>query len=356
MTRYSGYGDLKIGTSVPGLTSLIDLTYGGDPARVPPPKVEFVEASAFGDLAGGGIKRLGWPAIRWTWDRGISYTAQLALRAYVTTAVQHTSPIYVQSPDEMGDLRKWRGVMRWPTRGLGYQSFEYLAPFTIEFFSCEEAFDWWDPAGVGLSAIAAWRAVASTGSPWAGGPASYAASLVDLTGNGHDLTEGNGAVPWTQANGWGFVDTDAKYLDTGLAPATDQSWSMFVQYAGYPQSGGADYLAGFYAAADRMFGCYLNSSSSSRSYGNGGIAGGAPNPVAGNMAVVGDDGYFDGVSESLSLGAWGGAAGSVYIGARNYTGTKAHITANIKALVFFDDDPAAVAAQAAAIDAAMGEL
>lgn len=356
MTRYGGYGDLKIGTSVPGLTSLIDLTYGGDPARIPPPKIEFVEAAAFGDLAGGGIKRLGGPAIRWTWDRGISYTAQLALRAYITTAAQHTSPIYVLSPDQSGDLRKWRGVMRWPTRGLAYQSFEYLAPFSIEFFSCEEIADWWDPAGVGLSAIAAYRAVASAGSPWAGGPASYAESLVDLTGHGHDLTEGNGAVPWTQANGWGFIDTNNQWLDTGLTPATDQSWSMFIEYAGYPQLTNGDYLAGYYGGANRIFACYLNGTAGTRGYGNGGTISGASAPAAGNMAVVGDDGYFDGAPEGGSIGAWGGAAGSVYIGARNYTGTKGQITANIKAVVLFDDDPAAVAAQAAALDAAMGEL
>jgi hypothetical protein len=132
---------------------------------------------------------------------------------------------------------------------------------------------------------------------------------------------------------------------------------MFIEYAGYSQLGGSDYLAGFFAAADRTFSLRFSSAASNRAYGNGGTILGATNPVAGNIAVVGDDGYFDGAAEGGSIPAWNGAADDVYIGARNNAGSDdSHITADIAAVVFYNDDAAAVQAQASAINTAMGEL
>lgn len=137
MAKYVEYSDLKIGATTAGLLSVIDLSYGGSSAKLPPPKVTFQEASGFDDLANGGIKQLGDPIIRWIWDRGVDYTGRQALRAFITTAAQHTS-VYIDSPDALGDVKTWLTVMRWPIQALGYQSFDYISPFTIEFFRCEE--------------------------------------------------------------------------------------------------------------------------------------------------------------------------------------------------------------------------
>lgn len=137
MARYTGYSELKIGATTAGLVSVIDLSYGGSSAKLPPPKVQFIEASAFDGIADGGSEQLGKPVIRWTWDDGVDYTGRHALRSFITTAAQHTS-VYIDSPDALGDIKTWFTVMRWPTRALGYQSFDYVSPFTIEFFRCEE--------------------------------------------------------------------------------------------------------------------------------------------------------------------------------------------------------------------------
>lgn len=137
MTRYVDYSQLKIGASTAGMVSVTELSYGGSSAKLPPPKVQFIEATEFDDVANGGVERLGKPVIRWTWDGGVDYTGRHALRQFVTTAAQHTT-IYVDSPDVQGDVKTWSAMMRWPTRPLGYQSFDYSSPFTVEFFRCEE--------------------------------------------------------------------------------------------------------------------------------------------------------------------------------------------------------------------------
>lgn len=356
MVKYNSYADLKIGTFTSGLTSVIDLSYGGSSAKLPPPKVTFQEAASFDDLATGGIKRLGPPIVRWIWDDGVDYTGWQALRSFVTTAAQYTSPIYIQSPDQMGDLRKWSTVMRWPDRGLAYQSFEYLAPFVIEFVRCEEFFDWWDPNGVGLSALAAYRAINSDNTPWLGGPASYDDTLLDLTGNGYDLIEGNGAVPWLQTAGWQFSAAAQQYFDTGLVPANDQSWSMFVEYANCPSTTGDDHWAGAFSASG-IFAVYGDSAAPERKYANGLGVTIAAHSAAGNIAVAGNQGYWNGSAEGGTLGAWpGSSVYSVFIGARNTGAPVAYISSDIAAVIFYDEDPADVQAQASAIDAAMGEL
>jgi hypothetical protein len=116
---------------------VIDLSYSGSSAKLPPPKVQFIEATDFPDIADGGSERLGDPVIRWIWDDGVDYTGRHALRQFITTAAHHTS-VYIDSPDVLGNIKTWLTVMRWPTQPLGYQSFDYASPFAIEFFRCEE--------------------------------------------------------------------------------------------------------------------------------------------------------------------------------------------------------------------------
>jgi hypothetical protein len=137
VARYVDYSDLRIGATTAGLISVIDLSYGGSSAKLPPPKVQFIEATDFPDIADGGSEQLGKPVIRWIWDDGVDYTGRHALRSFMTTAAHHTST-YIDSPDALGDIKTWLTVMRWPVQALGYQSFDYSSPFTIEFFRCVE--------------------------------------------------------------------------------------------------------------------------------------------------------------------------------------------------------------------------
>ena len=79
--------------------------------------------------------------------------------------------------------------------------------------------DWWDPNSEGLTPVGAYRFRTSVGTPWSGGPASYAESLINqVTPGVNDLTEGNGPVAWTAAGGVQFVQANAQWLDTGILP------------------------------------------------------------------------------------------------------------------------------------------
>lgn len=219
--------------------------------------------------------------------------------------------------------------------------------------------DWWDPNGVGLSVVAAYRAIATVDSPYTNDPpANYAASLVNNANPGvNDLVEGNGAVPWAAATGWGFVTAQQKYFDTGLVPANDQSWSVFAQYA----NGGVttQYLLGAYNGIATGFFAIANSTSANNAiYGNGGITQFPPRLSVGNLAAVGSQGYRDGVAEGVALAAWGGASVlSVYIGVRHDGGVPfGYTTANLSAVAFYNAGPAAVQAQVPAIAQAMALL
>jgi hypothetical protein len=217
---------------------------------------------------------------------------------------------------------------------------------------------WWDPNNVGLSAIAAYRAINTVGTPWSGGPANYAESLVNNVAPGvNDLVEGNGAVPWAAAAGWGFVAAAAQYFDTGLVPANDQSWSVFVQYANTANANSV-VLGAYSGAAAQQFQLNPNQLVGTVVYLNGGGVSVAPSHLTGNMAVVGAQGYRDGIADGAAIGGWGGASTrSVFIACLNFNGPASfYITADIESVVIYDAGPAAVQAEVAAIAAAMAAL
>lgn len=82
----------------------------------------------------------------------------------------------------------------------------------------EPATGWWDDNGNISGALAAWQAK---------GAASYAASLLDLTGNGHTLVQRQGVVPWSSGRGWEFDNSQS--LDTMIVP--DDGYSVLVQFS-----------------------------------------------------------------------------------------------------------------------------
>ncbi len=216
--------------------------------------------------------------------------------------------------------------------------------------------DWWDPNDAGLSVVAAYRAINSVGTPWPGGPTVYAQSLVNQSNPGvNDLVEGNGAVPWVQATGWGFVEAAVQYFDTGLVPADDQSWSMFAQYANATTDG---MLAGLQSGVNQRLWLWARVLTNQQNYANGVNVGAAPGLVTGNMAVAGNQGYRNGIADGGAIGPWGGATIlPIYIGAFNNAGIAAFFAdADLESIAIYNGGAAAVQAEAAAIAAAMAAL
>ena len=209
--------------------------------------------------------------------------------------------------------------------------------------------NWWDPNNVGLSCVGAYRAK---------GAASYAASLVNnVTPGTYDLVEGNGAVPWAAATGWGFVAASLQYFDTGLIPANDQSWSALVQYANVP-AGIDGFLLGERSGASAEFNLRPNRALNSVRYQNGQDTVVVISLLTGNIGMAGNQGYRNGVPDGGLMGIWLGASDrSIYIGGNNRLGVlELPITADIHAVSIYDAAPAVVQGQAAAIATATAAL
>ena len=233
-----------------------------------------------------------------------------------------------------------------------------LAGRYLRIYPGEEEIHWWDPNDVGLSAIGAYRAINTVGTPWSGGPTAYANTLIDLTGNGNNLTEGNGAVPWTAA-GWAFNAAALQYFLTGLIPANDQSWSMFMQYVPTPAGNPATFV-GADNGAGTQFEIFIDDVPGTRiGYynGAGAIVNGIP-IVAANLAIAGNQGYRDGIADGVAVGAWGGASlFDIYVGARNSGGAPGnYLDGVIEAVAIYNGGAAAVQAEALAIATAMAAL
>jgi hypothetical protein len=197
---------------------------------------------------------------------------------------------------------------------------------------------WWDPNGENLPVVAAYRAIATAGSPWSLAPANYAESLQNWSNPGvNDLVEGNGAVPWAANTGWQFVAAATQYFDTGLIPANDQSWSMLAQFSNGILAP-LNYLVGAYSSvANTFFGVVYQSGANRVAYLNGGPTYVIPTLAAGNVGLAGSQGFRNGVAEGAPIAAWGGASTrSAYIGARNNGGVAdLFTTANAGSVVFY---------------------
>lgn len=214
--------------------------------------------------------------------------------------------------------------------------------------------NWWDPNNVGLSIAGAYRAINSIGTPWPGGPTTYLQTLVNLPFPGvNDLVEGAGGIPWVQATGWGFVAGFTQWLDTGLIPANDQSWSAFVQFANTANNGE---LFGVDNGFTRQFGIFPRPGGFVR-YINGRNVDVAPVLLTGNLGMAGNQAYRNGVNEGGAMIGWGGASlRTIFIGARNVGVAASFITADCESIAIYNGGPAAVQAEAAVIAAAMATL
>ena len=207
---------------------------------------------------------------------------------------------------------------------------------------------WWMAGGV--IPIAAYQAK---------GAATYAASKVNLANPGtYDLTEGNGAVPWATGTGWGFVAASAQWLDTGVVPTLDQTWSAFVQYSGMTVIVFA-ILMGSYKSTVPSGTLLITTPASGMRVFHGAIATyatTAPWLLTGNYGVAGTIPYRDGIAEPNTVPASSGTTNlSLYIGAANADGAAVSFcTATLRAVVLYSS--VLTPAQSLAIATAMAAL
>jgi len=191
---------------------------------------------------------------------------------------------------------------------------------------------WWDPNNEGLCVWSAYQPK---------GAASFAASLVDLSGNGNNAGDPGGAnTPgWDAVNGWTFVSVNAEYLTTTFVPQNDQSQSMLGQFTNYGFAA-AQYLCGCRGGAPTIDRWYIGMRlvAADIYYGNGGVSNVTPTIAAGNVGVAGNSGYRNGVAEGGAIGAYGVAPTQpLYIGSANIGGGPVGpIDASIQAFVVYD--------------------
>lgn len=151
------------------------------------------------------------------------------------------------------------------------------------------------------------------------GAASYAASKINLANPGtYDAADGAAFPSWAAATGWTFNGT-TQYLDTGVVPVNDQTWSMIVKYNSYTT--GAVTVCGMYEDVPgiRAFLIQVNDGGDLLTYYNGNNTSAAPHLHAATLAIGGTIAYRDGVPDGAAIGAIPGVfVGSIYIGAVNY--------------------------------------
>lgn len=222
-------------------------------------------------------------------------------------------------------------------------------------------FGWWNPLNsaaistrVAAGGLWAWRAQANDNITWGPGPANYAASKVSVEGNSVTLTEGNGAVPWAPAVGWTFVAASLKYFLTGVVPTDDQAYVIFVQFSNQANFGRLSLAR---TAAQREFGVtgFAVGGPARAGYWNGNVQFVVPGFATGNIAVVGNQGYRDGVVDGPALGIWAGTSiAQIPIGCQYNAGADSFVTAEIQAVLICDDNTAFTAADITAIAASPG--
>lgn len=186
---------------------------------------------------------------------------------------------------------------------------------------------WWDPDDESLSIWTAWR-------PY--GADSLAHSYMDLSGNGNDATVGT-APGWDTGEGWQFTAASSQYLTTAFTPANDQSQTVIVQFKAVTNNG---YLFGCIEDANEEFWIIPDDGGGNVEFANGQSNTDATVVLAGNLAVAGDEGFKEGVAQSMSLGAWAGASAEVaYIGAYNQGGgggAAGFLGGTIQAMAIYD--------------------
>jgi hypothetical protein len=195
----------------------------------------------------------------------------------------------------------------------------------------EELLPWWNPDGATPGGV---------GGIWAyqpQGAASFAASLVDVSGNGNNAIDPGGlnTPGWDAVNGWKFTDlVSPHYLKTTFFPQNDQSQSVLIQFANVT---GGRYLFGVRNLGGYLFNILDDVGLATVIYQNGGILNAPPALVNGNLAIAGGSGYRDGLPDGVIVPNVLASLLPCFIGCRNQAGAPNNpILAHIKALVIYD--------------------
>lgn len=168
--------------------------------------------------------------------------------------------------------------------------------------------NWWEAGGATGCVIAldAWAA------------ANYAASLVNLTG-GADATTGD-APTLDVGNGWVF-DGVGDYIVAPFIFLTD--WSMFIQFADVGATGTLVICGASDGTNRSMLAPTRDVGSATYYYGTGNQSV-APQMTSGNIALVADIGYRNGIADTTSIGSFSASHGlGSYIGCVNANNTPA---------------------------------
>ena len=166
----------------------------------------------------------------------------------------------------------------------------------IESGKASGAVDWWLAGGISAAnCIAAYQAK---------GAASLAASYVNLANPGtYDAAPGV-APTWVSGTGWTFNGSN-QYLETGIVPDNDQSWSVFCQF----DNGALNLLRSLIALDDGSGKQFIlrHYQSDKTVYGNGSFVFVASPIASGNLGISGNQGYKNGISDGLPIAAGAGS-------------------------------------------------
>ena len=168
------------------------------------------------------------------------------------------------------------------------------------------------------------------------GAASYAASLLDLSGSGNDAAEGV-APTWTAGTGWTFNGT-TQYLTTGVIPVA--TYSMAIQFVNKTSPAGTYTAMGEAGANAQMMVMPYRSALGPRWYYGNSLKdlGLNVNVTDGNLAMAASAGYLDGAPKVSAIGAWTGVALELCVACENAAGGPWHYCAlTVVAVAIYSD-------------------
>ncbi len=219
---------------------------------------------------------------------------------------------------------------------------------------------WWLSGGImAANCRFAYRAVNTPGSPWGAGPANYAASKVNLNNPGTaDAIDGAAFPTWAAATGWTFDATLSQYLYNNVNLASTDA--LIVQFSNVAGVTGA--LCGEYDDVPAFSWMYLQPwvAGNAVRYGwDGNVVNAAPQLAAGNLGMISNQGYRNGVANGAPVaGAWAASPCSIPFGiggmyAQSVAAWIAFFTGNIQAGAGYSS---ITAVQFAAVVTAMAAL
>lgn len=148
------------------------------------------------------------------------------------------------------------------------------------------------------------------------GAASYAASLVDLTGNGNNLPTANYLQElWDASKGFGAASDGTAYFDTGINPGSSGDYTIIAAFSDLdPLAGATQSVMGMQNPTYARFYLRPIHSGDQRVYGYGSVAALISGHVlSGVMALNKSGGWYNGVQEATITGTWNTPARNIHL-------------------------------------------